>query len=414
MRRRTLLLTGAGVGAAMVSARLALPWFLRAKPIRAVEELSAPARDCVERAFEGVDPEQLLDTHVHVVGVGDGGTGCRVNPEMQSHLHPVRRVQYEAYLAASGLEDNGRVDADYVSRVLALTSAFPARARFAMLAFDWFHDQHGRERRELSTFYVPNDYVAELCSRHPQLTFFASVHPYRADALHELERVASRGAQGVKWLANAMGIDPLDERCSAYYDKLRELGLLLLTHAGHELAVDGDTGQAFGNPLRLRKPLDHGVTVIVAHCASLGLSEDLDDAQRRVIPSFDLFLRLMREPRYEGLLYGDLSAVTLRNREPSVAQTVIRATELHDRLIHGSDYPVIAVRPLSSFGTLQRAGLLLEEELAGIAEVCEANPLLGDFVLKRRLGVELAGEIRRLPPRVFEGGRLLRRPQVPG
>jgi uncharacterized protein len=385
-----------------------LPWLLRAKPVRPVAELSAGARELVLRCFEDVDASRLLDVHFHVVGIGDGDTGCRVNPDMRSHGSPIRRVKYEAYLAASGLEERGSVDADYLARVLALTSAFPRGARFALLAFDWYYDQTGTERQDLSTFFVPNDYVARLCKEHGQMTFFASVHPYRADAVPELERVAALGATGVKWLPNAMGIDPLDERCSAYFERMRELGLVLLTHAGHELAVDGDEAQALGNPLRLRKPLEHGVTVIIAHCASLGMSEDLDHASRRPVPSFDLFLRLMSDPRYEGRLYGDLSATTLRNREPSVIRTLLERADLYPRLINGSDYPVIAIDPLVYLGTYESVGLLEAKDVEFIREIYGANPLLGDFVLKRRLGLGTGLDARRFPSVVFEGGRLLR------
>ena len=51
--------------------------------------------------------------------------------------------------------------------------------------------------------------------------------------------------------------------------------------------------------------------VIVCHCASSGDGVDTDvgpDGPR--VPNVDLFLRLMDDPRYEGLLYGDISATT--------------------------------------------------------------------------------------------------------
>ena len=124
-----------------------------------------------------------------------------------------------------------------------------------------------------------------------------SVHPYRSDALEELERGAARGATMVKWLPNSMGIDPSDPLCDAYYDKMRELGLILLSHGGEEKAVDAAEDQRLGNPLLLRRALDRGVRVIVAHCAGLGENVDLDDPRRGSVPNFELFLRLNREKR---------------------------------------------------------------------------------------------------------------------
>jgi len=73
----------------------------------------------------------------------------------------------------------------------------------------------------------------------------------------------------------------------------RELGLVLLSHAGEEQAVEAEEHQELGNPLRLRRALDRGVRVIVAHCASLGEGKDLDDPEGASADSFDLFLRLL-------------------------------------------------------------------------------------------------------------------------
>jgi len=52
-------------------------------------------------------------------------------------------------------------------------------------------------------------------------------------------------------------MDPADVRCDRYYEALARLKLPLLTHAGAELAVTGGQMQDYGNPLRLRRALDH-------------------------------------------------------------------------------------------------------------------------------------------------------------
>ena len=99
-----------------------------------------------------------------------------------------------------------------------------------------------------------------------------------------------------------MGIDPSDPKCDPFYGKMKELDLILLSHGGEEKAVEAEEDQKLGNPLLLRRALDHGVKVIVAHCAGLGSNEDLDSKDRKVVDNFDLFLRLMDEKRYEGKL----------------------------------------------------------------------------------------------------------------
>ena len=48
----------------------------------------------------------------------------------------------------------------------------------------------------------------------------------------------------------------------------------------------------------------------------------------------------MDEARYDGRLFGDISAVTQANRAESILTTLIRRVEWHPRLINGSDYPL--------------------------------------------------------------------------
>ena len=156
-----------------------------------------------------------------------------------------------------------------------------------------------------------------------------------------------------------------------------------------------------GNPLMLRHPLEAGVRVIGAHCANLGESPDLDaDADPARAPrlrNFDLFARLMREPRYAKLLHGDLSAVTQANRAETVP-TILATTPWHGRLLNGSDYPLPGIMPVFSVQGLARDGLLEDSAVAVLQELRHVNPLLFDFVLKRSLSWKGA----RLPAKVFE------------
>jgi mannonate dehydratase len=209
----------------------------------------------------------------------------------------------------------------------------------------------------------------------------------------------------VKWLPNAMGIDPSDAACDPFYTKMKELGLVLLSHGGEEKAVEAKEDQRLGNPLLLRRALAHGVRTIVAHCASLGENEDLDDPGRRRVHNFRLFLRLVEDKKYEGLVFGDISAMTQFNRIGEPLSTVLEREELHARLVNGSDYPLPAVNLLIRTKPLVRAGYLTEEEGASLREIYGFNPLLFDFVLKRCL--KLPGTERRLPASVFESNPAL-------
>src|SRR6266498_3800800 len=180
---------------------------------------------------------------------------------------------------------------------------------------------------------------------------------------------------------------------------MKELGLVLLSHGGEEKAVEAKEDQRLGNPLLLRRALDHGVKVIIAHCAGLGHNEDLDDAARKRVPNFDLFLRLMSEKRYEGLLFADISAMTQYNRIGRPLTTVLQREDLQERLVNGSDYPLPAVNLLIRTRALAQQGYITRDERAWLNEIYDYNPLLFDFVLKRTM--KLPGTQRCLPAKVF-------------
>ena len=321
---------------------------------------------------------------MHLAGLGDGGSGIEIGPQLSSPLLPVHYAQRLFYMNAGCAHDSpGQVDSAYVARLLNLCDAMPEGFKVMLFAFERFHDTAGHAHPEHSAFYVPNAWAAKLAREFPaRFEWVASLHPYHVTAVDDLKQAISSGARAVKWLPAAQGMDPASAKCDDFYRVLAASGTPLIVHCGEEKAVKGSDTQAFGNPLRLRRALDLGVKLVVAHCATIGT--DLDD-DGKVRLSFDLFLKAMAEPRAQGLLFGDLSAITQRNRQPSVIRMLLERADLHDRLLHGSDYPLPGVLPLISSTTLARAGLLPKGAVADLDTLREHNPLLFDFVLKRLL-----------------------------
>ena len=355
-------------------------------------------------SWQGVDPAKFWDCHVHVAGVGDGNTGVWITPQMKSLFHPWQNLQRRFYLNASCTEREGSVDEDFVRRLLHYLDAFPRGVKAMLLGFDFHHDEHGARLEELSSFFIPNRYAAGLAQRFPdRLEWICSIHPYRADAIDELHWSAGQHARAVKWLPSAMGMDPASPKCDRFYQALARLNLPLLTHGGEEKAVHGGSMSELNNPLRLRRPLDQGVRVIIAHCASLGESIDIDRGPNGPrLEGFELFQRLMDEPRYEGRLFGEISAVTQANRTESILDTLIRRVEWHARLINGSDYPLPGVVLLFSLRRFVQQHYLTDAQAQVLSEIRRYNPLLFDFVLKRSL---VSGG-QRFSPVVFESRRL--------
>mgnify|MGYP003288171412 CR=1 FL=1 len=368
------------------------------RPEELAQKLSAKASDLVNRAFDDIDPQRLIDHHVHVAGVGAGGTF--VNRKMRTWAHPFHRLKFKVYMSSAGASDEDRADAQLVERLASLVSNIRNHGKHRLLAFDKHYRSDGSVNLEKTEFYVPNEYVFELAERYPDLFVpNISVNPYRPDAISELEKWAARGAGIVKWLPNAMGIDPSDPKCDPFYQKMKELDLILLSHGGEEKAVEAEEDQKLGNPLLLRRALDHGVKVVVAHCAGLGRNEDLDSKDRKQVDNFDLFLRLMDEKRYEGLVFGEISAMTQFNRVGTPLHTILAREDLHERLVNGSDYPLPAVNILIRTRPLVKLGFLNKSEAESLKEVYDYNPLLFDFVLKRTL--KLPGTSKSLPASIF-------------
>jgi uncharacterized protein len=398
-RRGLFGLAACFAAGSLVGARLGLPSLWAARPVRPV---TGAALELVERCFEGLDRTKLWDGHVHLLGTGTGGSGCWVNPGLKSLLSPVKRLRYDVFRAAAGVTDDERADQQYLERLLALHRAANPTGKLVLLAFDYNVAEDGQEQPALSDFYTPNEYVLEVARAHPDVVACASIHPYRADALDRLSSAAEQGARAVKWLPNSMGMDPDSPRCDAFYKRLAELRLPLITHCGEEQAVDARHNQELGNPLRLRRPLEQDVKVVVAHCASLGRVRDLDKDDGTTLTAFDAFMRVFTEAAWAKRLFADVSALVQLNRCGQPLREMLLSKDLHPRLVNGSDYPLPSIDPLISTRLLVEKGYLTADERELANQVFAANPLLFDFVLKRTIKTEDKQAMYAFAPTVFE------------
>ncbi len=344
---------------------------------------SPGAKKLIDQAYEGIDPGRLVDYHTHIVGLGGNGSGAFVNPRMRDWLS-LERWKFLIYASGAGIKNVEQADQEYVERLVRLARAIQRRGKYHLLAFDKHYKADGNVDLGKTNIYVPNEYVFQLTRQYPDIFLpVISVHPYRPDALAELEKWARAGAKYVKWLPNAMGMDPASALVDPFYKKMKEHNMILLSHTGKEQAVEVEEDQRRGNPLLLRRALDHGVRVIMAHFASLGTCEDLDGVGKGETTCFDLALRLMGELKYEKLLFTEISAMLQFNRMPGPFATLLKRQDLHHRIVNGSDYPLPAINALIHTKSMARAGFITAEERAQLNEIYDYNPLLFDFVLKR-------------------------------
>lgn len=355
------------------------------QPEQLEQKASDATKKLIDQAFADIDPARLVDFHTHVIAIGTSVKDAFINSKMRSGIN-LERFKFLIYASAANVKNLDNADQEYLTRLVRLARSSKRQGKYRILAFDKHYKPDGTVDLTKTNMYVPNDYVVELARQYADVFLpVISLHPYRRDAIEELEKWAKAGVKYIKWLPNAMGMDPANPAIETFYRKMKEHNMILLSHSGEEQVVEAEEDQELGNPLRLRKPLDMGIRVIVAHAASLGSCADLDNGGDKKANCFDLFLRLMDEPKYRGLLFGEVSAMLQFNRMPGPFSTLLKRQDLHSRLVNGSDYPLPAINALIRTRSLASDGFITSEERNALNEIYDYNPLLFDFVLKRTM-----------------------------
>ena len=267
-------------------------------------------------------PLAPIDAHVHIVGNGSRGTGCWLRLSTWRRPFAALMIRH-ARLPATAL--NGDLDGLYVERLLEMVRGSSLGA-VVILAQEKVHDDRGNPLDTAGSFYVPNDYVLRLAREHREFLPAISIHPGRADALDELERCLEGGAAMMKCLPNCQNINCSEPRFKRFWERMAEARLPLLAHTGgeHTLPV---VRREYSDPRTLLLPLECGVNVIAAHCAT---KSGLTDPEY-----FYVFKDMTR--RFPNL-YGDNSAFTVPIRGRHVQECTCEP--LVERIIHGSDFPV--------------------------------------------------------------------------
>src|SRR5882724_7940619 len=97
------------------------------------------------------------------------------------------------------------------------------------------------------------------------------------DALEELDRCLEAGAVMMKCLPNCQNIDCNDRRFTRFWERMAEAKLPLLAHTGGEHTIPV-VCHRFSDPRILTLPLECGVNVIAAHCATKGALFDAESS----------------------------------------------------------------------------------------------------------------------------------------
>ena len=304
-----------------------------------------------------------IDVHVHLAGVGTGGSGCWISPRFQKR-YTFRLLRWWHGVTPEQLRDS--IDQDWVERIAAHVRESELD-RAVVLGFDGVYDARGELDTERSQLVVPHAWVFEACRRHPgELLPGPSLNPFRHDALERLEECIAGGAVLIKWLPSAQGIDPSSAQLGEFYRRLAAARLPLLVHSGGSEMTFREVAPELRDLARLRAPLEAGVPVICAHSATPVLfSRDPDQ-----VP---LLRAMLGEYPH---LWVDNSGMANPSRFPYLPR-LARDPEVQVRTLYGSDYPV----PSNALYFVRQLGPAEVWKLERLA-----NPFDRDLRIKRALG----------------------------
>jgi len=308
-----------------------------------------------------------LDLHVHLFGIGDNSTGCRMAKSITEGL------QFRILRQALGLnKTETTLDQEY-ERVLVEQVKGSGVTKAAILGQDAVYDRHGKPDWNRTSFYVPNDYVFTVAQRHSEIMLpCPSINPDRGDALEELARCRENGAKLFKIHPPTQGVDVADRKHLKFFRKCSELDMLVMVHTGHEHSapvIDKDLAA----PRRLELALDQGCRMVACH-AGTGWTTDSPDQ----LPEF---LHLLK--RYPKL-WGDTAVLGTAGRVRDFNRLLDNPLS-RDRLLHGSDFP-FPVAPTAFKG-------IIGEEAARSINLVK-NWMKKDYDLKVALGIGIASAER--------------------
>ncbi|HEX4797514.1 MAG TPA: amidohydrolase family protein, partial [Humisphaera sp.] len=261
-----------------------------------------------------------IDSHVHI---------CAFTPEHgRTSAHTLNSIPFRYMRWRLGIPgSDATTEQKLVQRLADTINQTEQLDAAVVLAFDGVWTRDGQFDDRNTHLHVTNEFVIGLCQRYPKMLFGASVHPYRKDAVAEIERCVKAGAVLLKWLPIVQDFDPSDPLCFPLYEALAHYKLPLLSHTGGEKSLPV-RNLAVADPKLLVPALERGVTVIAAHCGTRSALREVD-----FVPDF---VRMAEQ--YENL-FGDTAALNLPTRSYAWP-TILKNPTIRKKLVHGSDWPI--------------------------------------------------------------------------
>ena len=198
-------------------------------------------------------------------------------------------------------------------------------------------DASGNLVHKDKTVCASNEDVFAFYEQNPsEVVPFFSVNPNRKDALNLIEKYHKMGFKGGKLLHSYWETDLNDKRYEPYFRLLSELGLPLVIHVGDENSLASN--KALESIEQLKSPLNLGCRIV---CAHMGASSDgaftaLSRDPEKFGANYFTLLGWLRE--FDGL-YADVSALLCINKA-RILPHLKTQTQIHDKILFGTDFPV--------------------------------------------------------------------------
>jgi len=313
------------------------------------------------------DRAKSIDVHCHLVRFASDGflhPSFQNSIKVRTYLRNVGINTFSQWLGVQKQLSGESLDVLYTQQLQAHIETSDI-SHVVVLALDGAYDAQGNLDKDKTLWYVSNDAVIKLAQRSPKILAGGSINPMRRDWEDELEKCIENRVALIKWLPNVMGFDPKNPKFLAFYKRLADEQIPLLSHVGFEYAVSV-ADHHYADLEKLTLPLETGVKVIAAHCCG----------GRPIIDNGKMFQEVVDFSKRHENFYMDVSAMASVHRR-SRLRNCLRNDITRERLVYGTDYPI----PVHRWAFGDKLGV--EEAIRK-----ERNPLDSDVQVKRAMGVD--------------------------
>ena len=158
-----------------------------------------------------------------------------------------------------------------------------------------------------------NQYALQLQQTHPKLLCFDSVHPLDPQALEELDWIKQSGLYGVKLHPAYQSVHVGDPVCFPLYERMEQLGLPVLIHAGIDPLVAENFAPA--SELAQVAAAFPQLVIIAAHMGAMRDPADaklllpyeniyFDTAMSSIVLAKEDYFQLIRQKGADHILFG--------------------------------------------------------------------------------------------------------------